>query len=372
MLNRDFSKSKREYISKNKALLIVLALFLVVGIVVTAIFGFNANPDFTGGNVVDIQLTEEISDKELDKYENKINSILSENKLSLYSVQLKGQGDNTVLEVKYTGKITEDKINKVNASFVLELDNVVADFEHLEFSETVSSSDYIYTIMAGLIILVLASIFVLIRHNIAYAISMISAGLFSVLGLMCVFGILRLEIGLSFFFIAIAALVYTIYESLILFEKMRDVASIPENKNDKSKHIILGMKNNAHRLQYTSLGLFFLGFVFVVFGTSLSRSIALSFMFAIILTLLSIAIVLPFIYNLTIEKVTVKTRKVKAEKNETKKELKEVKKQEDKQEENKEVENTENTEEVVEERFTQEPVDVEVLDTKADSTISEE
>lgn len=89
MLNRDFTKSKREYLNKNKVLLIVLALFLVVGIVVTAIFGFNANPEFTGGHVVDIKLTEEISDKELDKYESKINAILSENKLSMYSVQIK-------------------------------------------------------------------------------------------------------------------------------------------------------------------------------------------------------------------------------------------------------------------------------------------
>lgn len=370
MLNRDFSKSKREYLKKNKALLIVLALFLVVGIVVTAIFGFNANPDFTGGHVVDIHLTQEVSDKELDKYEDKISSILSENNLSLYSVQLKGQGDNAVLEVKYTGKITEDKINKVNAGFVTELDDVVNDFEHLEFSKVVSSSDYIYTIMAGLIILVLASIFVLIRHNIAYAISMMGASLFSVLGLMSVFGILRLEIGMPFFFILIACFVYTIYESLILFEKMRDVASLPENKNDKSKHIVMGMKNNANRLQYTSLGLFFLGFAFVVFGTTLSRPIALGFMFAIILALVSISLVLPFIYNLTIEKVTVKTRKVKSEKEEQKKENKESKKQEKaKENDNQE---TQNAEEVVEERYTQEPIDVEVVDTKADTTNLEE
>jgi len=371
MLNRDFTKSKREYLKKNRALLIVLAVFLVVGIVVTAILGFNATPDFTGGHVVDIHLTEDISNKELDKYEQKINSVLAENNLSLYSVQLKGEGDYSVLEVKYTGKVTESKIDKVNAGFEKELDNIVNEFEHLEFSGVVSSSDYIYAIMAGLIILVLASIFVMARHNIAYAISMLGAGAFSVVGLMCVFGLLRLEISMSFFFILTASLVYTIYESLILFEKMRDVASIPENKNDKSAHIVQGMKNNANRLQYTSLGLFFLGFVFVVFGTTLSRAIALGFMFAVVLTLLSISIVLPFIYNLTIEKVTVKTRKVKAEKVEPAKEVKNATKKEE-VEVKTEVEKTENTEEVVEERFTQEPVDVEVLDTKADTTNLEE
>lgn len=365
MLNRDFSKSKREYLNKNKVLLIVLAVFLVVGIVVTSIFGFNANSDFTGGTVVDIELTQEISDKELDKYESKINSILAENDLSLHSVQLKGQGDYSVLEVKYTGNVTEDKINKVNAGFILELDNIVQEFEHLEFSATVSSSDYIYTIMAGLIILVIASIFVLIRHNIAYAISLMGASLFSVLALLSTYGILRLQTSSAFFFIAIATMVYTVYESLILFEKMRDVASISENRNDKSLHIIEGMKKTTGRLQYTSLGLFFLGFVFVVFGTTLSRAIALGLMFAVVMALISISIVLPFIYNLTIEKVAIKVKKAKTE---TKKATKENAK---KQEIVKEKE-TEKTEEVVEERYTQEPVEVEVLDTKADTTNLEE
>lgn len=224
--------------------------------------------------------------------------------------------------------------------------------------------------MAGLIVLVLASIFVLIRHNIAYAMSMMGAGLFSVLGLLSIFGILRLETSSAFFFIAIATLVYTVYESLILFEKMREVSSNPEYKNDKSMHIVMGMKNNANRLQYTSLGLFFLGFVFVVFGTTLSRAIALGFMFAVVLTLLSISLILPFIYNLTIEKVTIKTRKAKSEKDK-KEDNKSTKKIEEQKVEEKQ-EETNSTEEVVEERFTQEPVEVEVLDTKADTTNSEE
>lgn len=356
MLNRDFSRSKREYIAKNKAILIVLALFLLVGVVVSAIFGFNTNPDFTGGHVVDIKLTQEISDKELDKYEDKINSILAENNLTLHSVQLKGVGDNTILEVKYTGKLNEDKINKLNAGFVTELDDVVNNFEHLEFSKTVSSSDYIYTIMAGLIILVIVSIFVLIRHNIAYAISLMGASIFSVLALLSVYGILRLEVGMPFFFIIIGCLIYTIYESLILFEKMRDVASNKEYKDDKSKHIVMGMKNTANRLQYTSLGLFFLGFVFVVFGTNLSRIIALGFMFAVIVTLLTVSMVIPFIYNLAIEKVTLKTRKSKTEKQE-KTEISKEKFKEEK----------ESAEEVVEERYTQETIDVEVVN-KADTT----
>ena len=48
MLNRDFSKPKREYLNKNKALIIVLALFIVIGIVVTAIL-YLTNAGFTAG-----------------------------------------------------------------------------------------------------------------------------------------------------------------------------------------------------------------------------------------------------------------------------------------------------------------------------------
>lgn len=362
MLSRDFNAPKKEYINKNKTILIVLGVFILVGIIMMSILGFNRSPEFEGGYVADVKIGQEVSSSQLDKYENKINSILNENNMSLYSVQLKGVGEATTVEIKYTGKLTDSKINAINSSIITDLNLEAQEIEHLKFDASVKSADYIYTVVAGLIIVLIATLFVIFRHNIAYAISLLGASAFSVLAIMSIFAILRLQITSAFFFIVVGCLIYTIYESLTLFEKMREVASVPENKNDKSLHLVQGMKNNTTRLQYTSLALFFFGFLFVIFGTPISRSVALGFMFAIVVTLLTISLVLPFLYNITIDKVSLKTGKKSSKEKAENKEIKADKKLENKE--------TQNTEEVVEERYTQEPVDVEVVDNKADTTNS--
>ena len=43
MLKRDFTKSNKNYFAKNKFILISIAVFLLVGILIASIFGFNQN-----------------------------------------------------------------------------------------------------------------------------------------------------------------------------------------------------------------------------------------------------------------------------------------------------------------------------------------
>lgn len=315
MLSRDFTQSKMQYVKKNKLPLIIIACVVVIGILVAGIFGFNSNPDFSGGKVVDIHIQQELSSSELDDYTDKLNSILASQDLSLYSVQIKGEGVETYLEVKYQGKTNQTKINNVNKGiveeFALSLDDIS---KHQTLSKTVDSTDYIYTIVAGLIILVLASIFVLIRHNIAYAMCLIGSGLFSVIGMLATFAILRLEIGASFMFIVLASMIFTIFEALIWFENMREVRRNKEYKEDLNKQIVLGLKNTTNELQFTSIALFVIGLIMVIFGTNLTRNIALNFMFAVVIALISLMFILPLIYNLTVDKAKFKPFKTEKDK----------------------------------------------------------
>ena len=47
---RDFTKSNKDYISKNKLPLMCVTLFLILGIVLFAIFGLNGNFELNGYN----------------------------------------------------------------------------------------------------------------------------------------------------------------------------------------------------------------------------------------------------------------------------------------------------------------------------------
>ena len=310
MLNRDFSKPKKDYILKNKLMLIIIGACLLAGILAMSIFGFNATPDFTGCNVVSVNIGSEISSSKLNDYNKTIDTILANNDLDLYSVQVKGDGALTSLEIKYTGKLNQDKINAVNSSFVANLDVELSQISEHEFLDnSVNARDYIYVIAGGLLILALATIFIMFRHNLSYALSMLGASVFSVLALMSIYAIFRFELSSSFLVISIISMLYTIYESSILFENMSQIAENPEYKDDREKHITLGMKSTSTRLQYTSIGLFLIGLLLVIFGTNVSRNIAINFMFAIIVSLFSFAFILPFVYNLTIDKVKLRFRK---------------------------------------------------------------
>ncbi|MBQ8430785.1 MAG: hypothetical protein IJX26_02420, partial [Clostridia bacterium] len=310
MISRDFAQPKKEYLKKNKIALIIISAVVLVGLIVFGIFGLNGNPDFKGCNLVSINIGEDITNKEFDKLSDKIETILAENKLDLYSVQIKGEGINTTLDVKYLGKVSDKKFEAVKVGFVAELDvEVSAISENQWLEKTVSSSDYIYTAVAILLVVLLASLFVLFRHNLSYALSLMGASLMSAIALICVFAIFRFEVNSAFFFAVAIASVYSIFEALILFENMRNVAQNPKYKDDKQNQIVLGVKRSANRMQFTTLGLFAVGLIFVIFGTSISRQVAISLMFSIIAGLSSVLFILPLIYNLTIDKV--KIRKIK-------------------------------------------------------------
>lgn len=348
MLNRNFNESKKNYISKNKWTLIALGVFVLVGILVAAIFGFNGNPDFKGCNVVNVNVGTTTSDSKLDDYNSKLDKIFASNDLNLYSVQLKGVGAETTLEIKYTGKKTQSKIDKVNADIVSELEVDASQIsEHKKVSATIDSADYIWTVVAGLLILIFASVFVAIRHNLAYAMCTLGAGAYSVLAILSAYAILRLEIGASFMFVVIASMVFAIFEALIWFENMRDVRKNKEYKDDFNKQLTLGLKSTNKQLQFTSISLFVVGLIMVIFGTKLSRNIALSFMFAIVAGLLSLMFVLPLIYNLTVDKV--KFRPFKSNKDKKTKTIKDA------------------TESVVEERTSEQAKDVEVENPAVDN-----
>ena len=52
---RDFTKSNKDYFSKNKITIIGVSLFLVIALIIFAIFGLNGNFEFNGYNEFSIK-----------------------------------------------------------------------------------------------------------------------------------------------------------------------------------------------------------------------------------------------------------------------------------------------------------------------------
>lgn len=304
MLNRDFTKPKRDYILKNKLYLIVALVALIVGAVVIGVFGLNKSVDYTGCYKVIINVGQTINDKTFDKYEDKLNNILNSSDMELYSVQLKGEGMNTSLEVKYIGKISDKKIEKINAGIVTEINVNSTDISEHEFlKKTIHSTDIIFAVVGLLLITVIAVIFAMFRYNIAYAMSMLVASIFSIVGLVICSAVLRLSIEASYLAVIVLTLVYTLFETISLFENMREVSLNADDKKDYAKHIVKGMKKVHSRMQFSAVAIFVVGLALVFFGTNSTRSTAINLMFGVVMALVAVCFVVPFVYNLTIDKL---------------------------------------------------------------------
>ena len=197
MINRDFSKSGKQYIKQNKIVLITLAIILLLGIIMLCVFGFKGGPDVKGYNTFSITVGSEYQADKLGDYTDDINLCLSNHDAQLYSVQVAGEGSTTTLVVKYDGKIKNTTL--FNAELSDEMVVSVSNFsEHSKVGASLTSKDYIYAFACGLIIVTLAVIYSACRYNLACAITALGSSIFGVGLLMALTAIFRLTINSSF------------------------------------------------------------------------------------------------------------------------------------------------------------------------------
>jgi len=306
MLKRDFSKSKKDYILKNKFILITIVALLVASVIFSVIVGFNTTPEFDGGYMFSVNVGKEVSASKLDDYTDKIDSILNKNNLELYSVQFKGEGELSSLQITYMGNTSISKAEKVNSAIAGYLKIDLEEITNHEFLEpTIKSSDYIYTAVACLLILIGAVIFAIFRYNIGYALSMLGAGVFSVFGIIGIYGLLQLKVTNFIFTAVLLTMSFSLVQSLLLFESMRKLSKKSEYKNDLSNCLVQGVKEIAKPLEFSSIALFVVGLIFVIFGTSLTRQIAVGYLFSVVIAIASFLFILPFVYNLIMDKIRI-------------------------------------------------------------------
>ena len=98
MLNRDFTKSNKEYFNKNKIVLIVLAVFLAIGIIIASVFGLHGNFEIAGYNEFSVTIGSEMKVKEASK---NVEQILKTYDAGFDTISVFGEGDETKLVVRY-------------------------------------------------------------------------------------------------------------------------------------------------------------------------------------------------------------------------------------------------------------------------------
>ncbi|MDR0975403.1 MAG: hypothetical protein LBM01_00385, partial [Christensenellaceae bacterium] len=209
---------------------------LVIALIVSSFYKFqifNLGLDFTGGTI--IKLTDsEIEDDE-NAYKESILDILGENGVDKNKVQLvveKSSGE-TSLSVKYpsVNEKTDDEMTEIN-------EKIIADIKDAHTSATVSNADTISAsasseriiniIIAVMVSLLCILIYMLFRFKFTNGMAAVIALIHDVIIMAACVSIFRIQINSSFIAAAITIVAYSLNNTLVLFDRVRDY----EKNND--------------------------------------------------------------------------------------------------------------------------------------------
>ncbi|MBR1987629.1 MAG: hypothetical protein IKA36_01185 [Clostridia bacterium] len=298
MLNKDFSKSNLDYINKNRFKLLGVTLFLILGLIIALIFGFNGNFEMKGYNEFNVTVgTMEKSDRK-DALKD-IEKIVNSYDASYDSYSIIGDGGSTEVVIRYTKNISQEKQIKINEEICTELgieQSMVT--EHTHVGASVRAEDYIFCATAILIILLVASIFAMIRYNVPSAIALVATSAVGNLGFMSFASILRLSVGLSYFAMLVALNVLMIYFAFNVFETIRKESWL--KGNDYAMAIKSSMKHNRARFNFIAIAIAVVGLLFVIIGTPTIKYISINIMFMAVSVLAASCYILPFFWNMLI------------------------------------------------------------------------
>ncbi len=312
MINRDFSSSGKQYIKQNKFVLIALAVVVVMAIIMICTLGFNAGADVKGYRTFSINLSS-VDKVDMSNYEKDISLALSSNDASLYSVQLAGEGEQSILIVKYMGEIKDEAKTNAEIANVLQI-NVEEISTHSKVSPSILAKDYIFTIACGLIIIALAVIFIAIRYNLACAITALVSSLLSVILLISLTAIFRLTVTSSFLAINIITILLVLCEGFILFDGLERTRDSLEDKNDRSTQLSKTLASEGFRQKFMYGAIFAIALILVFIAPSAIKRISLVALFAIVVAMFVTVYALPFLWSLTITQVSDKIRTKKDKK----------------------------------------------------------
>lgn len=310
MLKRDFAKSNKEYFSKNKITLISTALFLIVGIIIAAIFGFNQNFELKGYYEFSINVT---ANADINECPEVIEEVVNEFGADFDLVSVFDEGDNTELVVRYNKSISNKEFEKMEEKLANKLIVEVDDISPATFvGPVVRNIDYIFTATAILLLVAGVSVFAYFRYNGASAMAIIIACALGTLSFMCLSSILRLTIGMSYFAMLVILNLLIIYFACDLFENMRKESWL--GNKEYTKALDSAMRASHTRQLFITIALMVVGMLLVLFATTPLKYVSLNVLFMAVVLLATAWYVVPFVWSALITLCKIKAYKVKATK----------------------------------------------------------
>jgi len=203
------------------------ASIFLIGLIVFCCLGFNLGMDFTGGSVLEVKVGSELSQQgKFNELSEDINNVLKENGLQASSIQMKGEGEDASIEVQYQNpaNMTDAEIVTLNEKIHDDLSEALGyTVSQTEAKGATSTSETMtYAFIAIFLALIAMLIYIAIRFKLLSGIATVVILLHDILLMCALVAIFRIEVNASFIAAIITILGYSINNTIIIFDRLRE------------------------------------------------------------------------------------------------------------------------------------------------------
>lgn len=232
---------------------------ILVGIIVLACLGFNLGMDFTGGNIVKIETNTDITNGQYDEIVNKSSAILNEQGLRLSLAQREGETGEISVSIQYQNKsgVDDTEMGNINEAIVTALKETFPDYTIVNAeskSATASAELLTNALLAVFIALIFIMIYIAFRFEFLSGVAALITLFHDVLVMCAMVAICRIEINSAFVAAVITVLGYSINNTIIIFDRVRENMRKPSLDALSNKEIAdLSIRQTLNRTINTSI-----------------------------------------------------------------------------------------------------------------------
>ena len=224
-----------DFVGKTKIFATLSIIIIIAGAVMIPVKGLNLGIDFKSGSDISLVTDEKLSKTDIEKD-------IKELKLTSSSITI----DNKETDIVVTNVFDETKVEKVKNYFK---DKYDASVDINVISNVVKKDLIKNAIFSVLISLIGIILYVSIRFKFSYAIGGIVALAHDVLMMFAVFALSRLEVNTMFIAAVLAIVGYSINDTIVCFDRVRE--NLGKNEKKMTKDLLKQIVNTSIRETFT-------------------------------------------------------------------------------------------------------------------------
>lgn len=315
-----------DLISKSKKCFIISLIIIIAGMVLFFFPGINKTVEYTGGTYLSVELGADLTEENYKENLNEIKSILKDNGVkSIGYDAMEGSNTKTAVVIKYKD-IRKADMDSVNAEIKTALEehfgdkNYAVEVTYYKLGKAEAITEPVTILILSACLIAAAFVYIGFRFRWLSACAMVIGLIHDVLLTIAVTTILSFT-GLylydqNFVIIMVAVAFYSIFNSMMLFDKARNNAKRDSLKDADMFDIAeISVKDDSRRMIITTVCALIFFLIFGIAGISTIGAAAVPFIIGIIACAYgSIFIALPLwaIFNTGLKNTRKKAAELKA------------------------------------------------------------